>query len=376
MSRERLVPTSAGTIFKDTGHHAFLQFGVISQEERSRRISQVDSIDTTVTIVLFREEEQVTIRILEQLMGGNHLTVSQCTQFRVFFATCFFCIVQNHFVVSTATFHDRRIVCFGTLKGIEDAYLTIMLPVGHTRLIEVFDSINIIVTQHQEAGFAIGTYFTQIVSIGHSRHLVGTTGHALGLCRQQRTLGSKLVLHTIIVTQADSCIGTYISCQISISPINTDTVSFSCEDRLVDSPCLYIIDTVTADHFRTGRLRQFIDGKLRSGLHIHLHIMLLFVQRTNAIRNIINGSRQQIEVVHHQRCGKHQVQFHRTASKRVVSLCGEYAYRFLDGCRLKTCRLFVQAIKAEIYISTSCCVVTVCGKYVFSFLQLLLGCIR
>lgn len=42
-------------------------------------------------------------------------------------------------------FYDRCIVCFGMFKGIEDVYFIIMFLVGYVRLIEVFDSINIIV---------------------------------------------------------------------------------------------------------------------------------------------------------------------------------------------------------------------------------------
>ena len=72
---ERLCPASCVTVLEDTCHHAFLQFRIVEQEERSRRISEVNGVDASVGVVLLGEEEQVAVLVLEKLVGSNDVTV-------------------------------------------------------------------------------------------------------------------------------------------------------------------------------------------------------------------------------------------------------------------------------------------------------------
>ena len=73
--RERLCPASGVTVLEYTCHHAFKQFGVVKQEEGSRRIGKVDGVDASVGVVLLGEEEQVAVFVLEKLVRRDDMTV-------------------------------------------------------------------------------------------------------------------------------------------------------------------------------------------------------------------------------------------------------------------------------------------------------------
>ena len=51
--RDRFIPTSTCTVFEDTGHHCFLEVGIIYQKQGGGRISQIDCIDTSITCLLY-----------------------------------------------------------------------------------------------------------------------------------------------------------------------------------------------------------------------------------------------------------------------------------------------------------------------------------
>ena len=60
---------------ENASHHGFFQVWIINEEQRGGRIGQIDCIDTTITVILFREPHQVTFFVCEKFMGGNHLTI-------------------------------------------------------------------------------------------------------------------------------------------------------------------------------------------------------------------------------------------------------------------------------------------------------------
>ena len=70
-----LCPASAIGIVEDGGHHGFLQLWVIAEKEWGLRVGEVNGIDTAVGVVLLREEEQVALLVLEELMGSDDVTI-------------------------------------------------------------------------------------------------------------------------------------------------------------------------------------------------------------------------------------------------------------------------------------------------------------
>ena len=71
-----LAPATALAVLEYTGHHGLLQLGVIAEEERGLGISKVYRINATVRVVLLREEQQVALVVLEQLVSGHDMAVS------------------------------------------------------------------------------------------------------------------------------------------------------------------------------------------------------------------------------------------------------------------------------------------------------------
>ena len=59
--------------------------------------------------------------------------------------------------------------------------------------------------------------------------------------------------------------------------------------------------------------------------------MFLLIIRANLIRDVVNGSRKQIQVVEKHRCGENQTQVYAAATKRVVSVGGHNVTAGLYG---------------------------------------------
>ena len=109
VSGERLGPSARLAVVEDRSHHPFLELRVIAKEERSFGISEVNSVDTSVGVVLLREEEEVAVFILEELVGGNHMSVAAGKELCIFLPPYGICIIIDHLVKLAATLHDRSI---------------------------------------------------------------------------------------------------------------------------------------------------------------------------------------------------------------------------------------------------------------------------
>ena len=113
-------------------------------------------------------------------------------------------------------------------------------------------------------------------------------------------------------------------------------------DGLVDCSGLYIIQTIAADHFSNCRLYGFVYCQLWSGFYIYLYIMLFLVDGAHLIRDVVDRSRDEIQIVQHQGGCKHDIQFYRSASECIISLRGQHGNRFLYGKIFKGSRLVVR----------------------------------
>ena len=84
-------------------------------------------------------------------MGGNCLAVSDCTQFGILFTSGFFRIVHQLRIELAAAFHNGSIVVVRFFKSLPDILLPVVFPVGHPVVVEILDSIQVVVSDHQEA---------------------------------------------------------------------------------------------------------------------------------------------------------------------------------------------------------------------------------
>ena len=63
-------------IVEDGTYHGLLQVGVVAKEERCFGIGQVNGIDTTIGVVLLREEEQLVVLVLKEFVGGDDVPIA------------------------------------------------------------------------------------------------------------------------------------------------------------------------------------------------------------------------------------------------------------------------------------------------------------
>ena len=169
MRREGLAPTPAGTVIEDTGCHAFHQFRIVEQEQGDGRIADIHRVDAPVAGIFFREEEDIPLLILEQLMRGYGLAVRGSQDFRIFASSGFLGVLPNHFVPFAAATHDVFIAGTSPFEGVEDADFPLVLPVSLAALVHVFDAIDVVVTNHDEAVVSGFVYQAQVFAIGQGR---------------------------------------------------------------------------------------------------------------------------------------------------------------------------------------------------------------
>ena len=163
-----LGPTAGVAVFEDGGHHAFLQCGVVYQEERGRGVGEVNRVDTAVGVVLFREEKDVAVVVLKQLVGGDNLTIGGAEQLGVFLSARLETVVVDDFVLLAAAGHDVVVVGLKLVKGLEDG-LAVACPVTFIVFVEITDVENFVVAdEHVAAGRADGA---EVMDVGQCGEL-------------------------------------------------------------------------------------------------------------------------------------------------------------------------------------------------------------
>ena len=195
-----------------------------------------------------------------------------------------------------------------------------MFPVRHTTFVEIFDGIDVIIAYHYIAWFALAVNLAQVFGISHGRHTAFAAGDHILRVRKQFAAADKWLLHVIVATYTQVFVGRIVAGQIGISPVDTHAISFTFHVRLVDGTRFEIIHAVFADLFGNCWLWRFVYGELRGRFDINLYVVLFLIEWTYAIRNVVDGSWDQIEILHQQGSGKYKVQFYRSAGECIVSL--------------------------------------------------------
>ena len=183
------------------------------------------------------------------------------------------------------------------------------------------------------------------------------------------TVLNKVTFHLKIFAQAHFPVSRPGSSQISVSPVDADTVSFPFEYRLIYRTGPKVRNTVFQFPVIHHRLIIFVYGQLGRCFEIYLHLMRFPILRANLISDITDRRGHQIEIVRQQRRSEDDIQDHRPATKRIKGLCRQYIYRklFCIGRKIIIGRLFSK--QSEIYISPVFFVVTMRCNNVLTGLQ-------
>ena len=157
--------------------------------------------------------------------------------------------------------------------------------------------------------------------------------------------------------------------QVQIAPVDGDEVAGLAQHGLCHRPCLQVADAACGDAFRARRLVHLVDGELWRGGEVELHVVRLAVGRRHLIRQIVDGCREQVEVVDEHRCREDHCQLNRTAGEGVVGACGQHAHGSLYGVLSGGRRQEHVLIKAEVDVGSARGVMTMCGDDVCTLLQ-------
>ena len=152
MCSEGLCPASREAIVEDGGHHGLLQFGIVGENERSLRISEVNGIDTAIGVVFLREPEQVAVLVLEELVGSHHMAIGAAENLGILLAAGFHAVVVNHLVELAAALHDTSVAALHGLESVKDGDAATVCPIALVSVVEILNIFYFIVTHHHEAG--------------------------------------------------------------------------------------------------------------------------------------------------------------------------------------------------------------------------------
>ena len=166
MSRKRLRPFSALTVIENMIHQSFRQIGIINQKQRHRRIGNIDGTDWTVTEILLRKKNQISFFIFDQLMCSNGLTISQGTQFSIFFPTDSRSFIHQLYIKISTTIHNAGIFCCSRVQFSLDSFIPFPVPIRTPVFSEILDSIQVVVSQQNIPGSCLTRYLSQILSNG------------------------------------------------------------------------------------------------------------------------------------------------------------------------------------------------------------------
>ena len=218
---KRFCPAPAIGIVENGRHHGFLQFRVVAEKERCLGVGEVYRVDAAVGVVLLREEEQVALVVLEELVGSDDMAIDPRQHLCIVGTTHLEGVVVDAAVEVSAALHDAGILRIHAAEQLEDADRSFVGPVGLVAVEHVFNVLHLVVAYHHVAGSTAGA--SEVVGIAEQR------------------LGS-------VVLDADLPID---GGQIEIAPVDADGVALLGQDGLFDGACAHIADPLLTASLRT-----------------------------------------------------------------------------------------------------------------------------
>ena len=324
------APAVALAIVEDRGAHALHELGVVEEEERCGGIGQVDGVDASVGVVLLREEEQVALLVLEYLVRCDAMAIGGAEDFCVLVVAGGEAVVVDNLVLHLAAVHDFVVAVLELGEGLLDG-LAVTCPVAFVVDVHVAHVVDFVVAEHHvAAGLAD---LAKVVHEGELRHLAlvgaGVGSGALG----ELACGGKGGGGELLVGHGDGAV--HVG-QVEVAPVDGDEVAGLAQHLLFLAAALDVSALAVADDGGRGGLTVVVDGELGRRAEVELHVVLLFVGRTDLIGDEVDGCGHEVDIVHEEGCGEDEVEVDAAAPEGVVGAGGQDVacglYGQLLGC--------------------------------------------
>ena len=315
VGREGLGPASAFAVIVDVVHDALEQLRVVVEEDGRRGVGDVDRSDQTAAVVLLREEEQLAVGSLDQLVGGERLAVGQGAQLGILLAAGCGCLLHQRPIEGVAAVDQFVVLLVGGAEFIDDRVCSVGIPVGAQILAEVLDRVDVVVADEP---FAMGLASCSEVAVdGHCGLFVfardgfgsGTSldeGAAQLFAGADGRRGGRIIVRS----------------QQEVAPVDSQIVALLGQNVLLLASGLDEEQSVLSEPLGNRLLIGIIEGPAGRCLEIELRLMILAVVRRDGIGDVVYRAADQLQLLGHEGCREGKPQIDPSADERIVCLRG------------------------------------------------------
>ncbi len=232
-----------------------------------------------------------------------------------------------------------------------------MGPVALVALEEVLNVPYLVVANHHEAAGLVRR--AKVVDVGQCGQRGLLLADDLTFSARQTSVGEELRLDVAVAGKAEASVS---AGEVDVAPVDADAVAGLGEDGLLDGACLEVLCAVLKHAVRDGGLLNLVDSHLRCGGKIELRGVLLPVGGAHLVRDVVDGSGQQVVVVDDVGGSEDNVQFHGAAGEGIVGVAGQHVDALLLGRHDFVVPLGDVAEDAEVDQCAACLVVAMYGK--------------